>query len=345
MYTSNSRHFFIHAGIVFNRGVQFGDYDGPLRSGSVDFRRVAIHELGHVLGLDHETDPTIPAITAPDVSDIDRPTADDIAGVKSLYGNLTGGQTTIVSAVLPASRSVQVGASATVFASIANAGAQPATGCSIAAASAIPATVGYQTTSAATNQASGAPNTPADIPVGKSQSFIITVTPTAAIPATDVAFDMQCATAPAAPSTVGLNTLLLSASNGPAPDVVALAATIQNDGYVHIGFNQGSGAFAVATVNLGAGANIVASADTGGAVLPLTVNLCQTNPITGQCISAVGPSVPTTIATNATPTFGVFLSSTATVAPDPAHKRIFVRFRDANGVTRGSTSVAVTSLQ
>jgi hypothetical protein len=39
------------------------------------------------------------------------------------------------------------------------------------------------------------------------------------------------------------------------------------------------------------------------------------------------------------------LSSTATVAPDPANKRIFVRFRDANGVTRGSTSVAVTSLQ
>ena len=156
---------------------------------------------------------------------------------------------------------------------------------------------------------------------------------------------MQCATAPAAPSTVGLNTLLLSASTVPAPDVVALAATIQNDGYVHIGLNQGSGAFAVATVNLGAGAAIVASADTGDAVLPLTVDLCQTNPVTGQCISPIGPSVQTDIATNATPTFGVFLSSTATVAPDPANKRIFVRFRDSGGVTRGSTSVAVTSLQ
>jgi threonine/homoserine/homoserine lactone efflux protein len=48
--------------------------------------------------------------------------------------------------------------------------------------------------------------------------------------------------------------LLLSASISPGPDVVALSATAQNDGIVHVTGSPSQGAFAVATVNLGAGA-------------------------------------------------------------------------------------------
>ena len=61
----------------------------------------------------------------------------------------------------------------------------------------------------------------------------------------------------------------------------------------------------------------------------------------GACISAVGPSVATTIAANATPTFAIFVQGSGTVPFDPADNRIFVRFLDANNITRGSTSVAV----
>ena len=49
----------------------------------------------------------------------------------------------------------------------------------------------------------------------------------------------------------------------------------------------------------------------------------------------------TTINANATPTFGIFVQGKGNVPFDPAANRIFVRFRDAGNVTRGSTSVAV----
>jgi hypothetical protein len=49
----------------------------------------------------------------------------------------------------------------------------------------------------------------------------------------------------------------------------------------------------------------------------------------------------TTINANATPTFGIFIQGNGNVTFDPAANRIFVRFKDSGGVTRGSTSVAV----
>jgi hypothetical protein len=90
-----------------------------------------------------------------------------------------------------------------------------------------------------------------------------------------------------------------------------------------------------------AGGIISASADTGNTTPPVVISLCETNPPTGQCISAIGPTVTTQINANATPTFGIFVQGNGTVPFDPAANRIFVRFRDGGGVTRGSTSVAV----
>jgi hypothetical protein len=44
---------------------------------------------------------------------------------------------------------------------------------------------------------------------------------------------------------------------------------------------------------------------------------------------------------DATPTFAVFVIGNGQVPFDPARNRIFVRFKDGAGLTRGSTSVAV----
>jgi hypothetical protein len=139
-----------------------------------------------------------------------------------------------------------------------------------------------------------------------------------------------------------VNTLTTSASLDPVPDIVALAATISNDGIVHIPGAAGTGAFAVATVNAGAGAMITASADTGSTSLPVTILLCRTNSA-AQCVSAPAPSATATAQINAneTPTFSIFVSAHAAIPFDPATHRVFVRFKDAGGVDRGSTSVAV----
>jgi hypothetical protein len=247
----------------------------------------------------------------------------------------------LVAAVLPSSRSVQVGSAATAFATVINPGLGTAHDVGITLNTSIPANFSFQTTDPATNQVTGSPNTPVDVPAGKSQTFVVSLTPTAAFGPTDVAFAFGGGNAPV---TSGVDTLLLSASTTPVPDIVALAATSGNAGIVNLLGAPGNGAFAVATVNVGLAGQIAVSADTGTAVLPVIIFLCQTNPNTAQCVNpaapATGPLV-VNIAAGETPTFGIFVAGTNTVPFDPTTNRIFVRFKDAGGVVRGSTSVAV----
>lgn len=74
--------------IIFNNARTWDSYRGARRTGIVDFQRVAIHELGHSLGLDHpdEAGQTVSAIMNSRVSDIDALRQDDIDGAQFLYG-------------------------------------------------------------------------------------------------------------------------------------------------------------------------------------------------------------------------------------------------------------------
>jgi len=239
---------------------------------------------------------------------------------------------------------VQVGTPATAFATIINAGPGTGNTCGISPLTSIPATFAYQTTNPATNQVTGTPNTPIDILAGVAQSFVFALTPTAPIASTDVQLSFDCTNSDPAAIYSGLNTLLFSASSTPVPDIVALAVTLNSDGIVNIPGATGTGVFAVATVNVGASGTITASADTGATTLPVSISMCETNPATGLCINPTVPTtspVVTTINANATPTFGIFVAGSGNVPFDPAANRIFVRFKDAGGITRGSTSVAV----
>ena len=132
----------------------------------------------------------------------------------------------------------------------------------------------------------------------------------------------------------------MSGSSTPVADLVALGATPTNDGIVNIAGAQGSAAFAVASVNTGAAAVLNVRAESTNAALPITLNVCETNPDNGQCLAPPAPSVGSSIASGATPTFSVFISASDAVGFDPANNRIRVLFEEGNTV-RGATSVAV----
>jgi hypothetical protein len=264
-------------------------------------------------------------------------------GAQGLTGFSQPFPSPLLAAVLPSSRSVQVGGTpATAFATIVNTGNTTATACSIAPGGSLPIGFDYQTTNPATNALTGSADTPVDIAGGGSQSFVFGITPTAAISPTQVPLNFSCANALAAPSRIGVNTLLLSASTNPVPDIVALAATMSNDGILHIPGNAAANAFAVATVNVGASTTITATANTGSVTLPVSLTLCATNQ-SGNCIATPSPSVTASSNANGTPTFGVFARATGAIPFDPAHNRIFVQFLDPSGTVRGSTSVAVAT--
>ena len=248
----------------------------------------------------------------------------------------------LVASVLPSSRSVQVGTTATAFATIINPRADMACGVGIA----LPARAGvftYRATDCATNAVIGAENTPVNIPSGGLACYVIALTPIGPFAPVELGFNYSGSNAAPVEELSGINTLLMSASNDPVPDVIALAATIQDDGIVRASTPTRIGAFAVATTNVGVAARITVSANTADQSLPLGIALCQTNPATSQCVSPLGPTVTVDIPAGGTPTFAVFVTASGPIALDPATRRIFVEFADQSGAIRGRTSVAVES--
>ena len=108
---------------------------------------------------------------------------------------------------LPSSRSVQVGQAATFFATIINAGATDASGCVIDKLSGVKGNLSFQATDPATNVPVGLPNTPVTIAAGGSQTFVVSVMPTAQFTSTEFAVYFGCANTPTAQSRKGLNTV------------------------------------------------------------------------------------------------------------------------------------------
>jgi hypothetical protein len=78
----------IEADVIFNSAWPWDSYrgsGGP--DAGIDFRRVALHEFGHVVGLDHpdESGQHVTAIMNSVVGSVDTLQADDINGAKSIY--------------------------------------------------------------------------------------------------------------------------------------------------------------------------------------------------------------------------------------------------------------------
>jgi hypothetical protein len=78
----------IQTDIVFNNNISWNVSTTPMTNNVYDFQRVAVHELGHALGLDHE-DSGVPTIMNTYAGNIQVPQQDDIDGVEAIYGGLS----------------------------------------------------------------------------------------------------------------------------------------------------------------------------------------------------------------------------------------------------------------
>jgi streptogramin lyase len=247
----------------------------------------------------------------------------------------------LFASVLPGSQSVERGVNATVFATILNAGSVTAHSCGIVPLNGVATVFDYQTTAAATNLPIGTENEPVDIPAGAGQTFILDFRPKAAFVNETVDFGFSCADADSAPIIPNVDTLDLSSSAMPVPNVIALALTPSRDGILDLPGTAGSNAFVVATDNLGITGTFLVTLNPGTVPLPLDLSICQTDPASGQCLAAPTRNLTATIDAGATPTFALFATATGAIALDPSNNRLIVRFLDAANNLRGATSVAV----
>lgn len=261
----------------------------------------------------------------------------------------------IVAATLPGARSSYVGGpSLTAYMTVISRATTPAQDCRISATAGAPFSFGYQALDGG-NQPTGPADPRFDLGNGQSMGFVLVMTPQSATGASGYTFQPQIACDNAVLASIpGVNSVLVSIGNAPVPDILSISATHSGDGVVRIPSSGNRISFmSAAAMNIGAGdgsagageATVTVSVDTGGATLPVTLEVCETN-AGGSCTTPRGQASLSTVFSGSTAkTFAVFVRANegGFVPFDPANARVYLRFTDATGTLRSVTSAAIAA--
>jgi hypothetical protein len=270
----------------------------------------------------------------------------------------TAPPTSIVAAVLPTARSGGLNQPLTAFATLINTGTQPAIGCVAAVQGFFPFNVAFQETDPATNLPVGAPRTPVDIAPGASKTFVVSVGSQGSElgdPEFGAPLAFQCANVFGAAQNLANTFAVTALGTFEAADMISIGATPSGDGILAVPSGT-SGAFGVATVNIGAAATVTARPvyvrpfGEDDPAKQFTAFICETG-AASNCLTPLAASVQFTAAPNAPHTFAVVVQRPA-VDPgfDPGRRRMFIKFEQLSPpnffgsnpipILVGSTSIA-----
>ncbi len=247
----------------------------------------------------------------------------------------------LVASILPSIRHAEVGGDpVTYFATISNAGTNPAENCRIEVD--VPgADFVYRAYDVGGDRFVADANTPVDIPANSAQVFVLGVTVATALARTDFEPLYACDNGEALP-VHGVTSLSIAASAISEPDVLVLASTSFAPG---INRGQGNSVFAVAITNLNGVEGIDVPIEIGADLLDrryhVRLEICEID-AQAQCISPRQESIQTTLSGRENRAFAVWVGGHFSYTPpyyDIVRIRTLVRERDSREIV-GSTSVA-----
>lgn len=371
--------------VVFNSGLNWNSYRGSLRYTSTgqpmyDFHRVALHEFGHALGLDHpdENGQSVTALMNSRISALDSLTSDDIGGGQALYGAATSTPPVVAPPTItlqPAGRTVTAGQPTTFTVAASSTVAMTyqwfKAGVPIAGATASSYTIGSVTATHAGNYHATVANsggtttsavatlTVTQPPTTTTTPPPTTTTPTSPAPAPAPApspAPAPVATLPTITSqpidrivTAGSSFTLSVSASGTAP----LAYQWRKDGFTLPGATSGSYSISAANVGHG-GSYVVIVSNSAGSVSSVTARVTVGSPPTfvtqpGAQTIAVGTplTLSATVADLPAPNFQWFKDGSPVAAATSATYSLPVARTSDAGVYRvtatnafGSTSSA-----
>lgn len=285
------------------------------------------------------------------------------------YGQENQRASRLFGAVLPAHRNVQDGTVITAFMSIINPVSQQETArnCRIEPIGYLPrrsdlwpynfaGNFQYQATDAA-NTPIGIANQPFDIDPGEVQSFIISFDP-AALMEPEVLLTTICDNVlPDFASRDTFGTFSFVTVDRPVSDIITIAVSPSNNGIINVPNGQ-TRAFSVAAINIGGDGSDIRVSASRSYILDydpprdslLSVEICETNPSNGQCLSDRGERQSVHFAPGDVRTFTVFIRAEGRHAYfSPRDFRATVRFdtEEFDGThshLRSETSVAIRTL-